>query len=434
MTWRAKDPSPRARTHPGPTNGLPGLPSPGRATDGPPLSRLHRRAGGRVTNERGSVLLLAVLFLVAGLGLSALVIDLGLLYVARSEAQRAGDAGAHAGAVHLIQNWQVPKVVLEDQVKEEAVRVARSNRVRGGDVSVDLDENDVEVLWDEEKVRVRVHRTTERDNAVPTLFAGVLGFDRVNVGAVAAAEAWPADISQCPLPLAVPDRWCLNSGVPCANDEYSDGMDPGQGWEDHHTYIPWDEAITEPSGAPYWTGYSNANDGEPLMVKPQNPRAALQPGWFFPFQIPGSSGANDYKNSISGCNPGDQRWGVGDIVETEQGNMEDPTIEGFEELLAQNSSAGWTSGCNGTVAECAYGPPDQIQNRTRAIVLFDPRDPPEMGHNPFQVANFAAVFVEGFDADGNVIVRFAHLTTSNPAPEKDLPAGSPDLRIVRIVE
>jgi hypothetical protein len=412
MTRSAKDPIPRAA----------GPPSP------------PRSALSRITNERGSVLVLAVLFLIVALGLAALAIDLGLLYVARGETQRSSDAGAHAAAVHMIHNWDVPQHTLEGEMKDVAVRVALMNPVRGSAVSVDLDENDVEVLWDEEKVRVRAHRTAERQNAVRTLFAHILGFGQVDVAATAAAEVWPADPGECPLPLAVPDRWCLNSGIPCANDQYSDALSPNQGWEPHHTYISWDDAVTGPNGTPYWTGYSNANDGDPMMVKPQNPHAALQPGWFFPFRIPGNSGARDYRESISGCNPGNRRWGVGDTVYTEQGNMEDPTIEGFEKLLSDNGEAGWTPGCQGTVGECAYGPPDQIANRTRAIVVFDPRYPPETGHNPFEIHNFAAVFVEGFDTDGNVIVRFAEMTASNPAPSRDRRAGSPDLRIVRIVE
>ena len=57
------------------------------------LTRNHG-AGG----ERGVTLVIFAFFIVFLLGVAALAIDLGLLYVARSEAQRSADAAALAGA------------------------------------------------------------------------------------------------------------------------------------------------------------------------------------------------------------------------------------------------------------------------------------------------------------------------------------------------
>src|SRR5438270_11485731 len=50
------------------------------------------------SKERGSTLLLAAFALVILLGMGALAIDVATLYVARTEAQRAADAAALAGA------------------------------------------------------------------------------------------------------------------------------------------------------------------------------------------------------------------------------------------------------------------------------------------------------------------------------------------------
>jgi hypothetical protein len=398
----------------------------------------RRNALRPLRNERGAVLALVVLCLIVFLGLAALAIDLGLLYVARGEAQRAADAGAHAGGAHMIRNFGMNQAQLEQEIKEVAVGVARRNLVRGAAVSVDLDQDDVEVLWDEEKVRVHVHRTSARGNPVGTLFARVLGFDRVDVGASAAAQVWPADATECVLPFAIPDRWCLNNGVPCSGGQYSDGLDATQTWEDGHSYVGWVDRI-EVNGSPYWTGYSRNDQGQALNIKPSDPQSTLQPGWYFPFRIPGHQGASDYREAINNCVTGNRVWGVGDTVYTEQGRMVGPTEQGFEGgggvegLLNTYWDAGWDHNCNNGQG-CAVGDPEHIAGRTRPVALFDPSQPPELGNKPFVIAGFAAVFVEGFDDDGNVIVYFDQLTGTRPARERNHGGFNPQLMFLRIVE
>src|SRR3989454_12536765 len=56
------------------------------------------RATRGIANETGSVIVIVALTLVVLLGFLALGIDLGMLYTARTDAQRAADAAALAGA------------------------------------------------------------------------------------------------------------------------------------------------------------------------------------------------------------------------------------------------------------------------------------------------------------------------------------------------
>lgn len=377
-------------------------------------------------NERGSVLAFMVLLLVVLLGLCAMAIDLGMLHVARGEAQRSADAAAHGGAAYLLRN----SGATEAEIKAEAVRVGQRNLVRGGEVSIT--EADVEVIWAEDKVRAWVYRTQDRLNPVPTLFAGILGINRVNVAASAAAELWPAEASQCVWPFALPDKWCLNSGVPCNNEEYSDGLDSSQGWENGHTYISWQSPVTVPDNGDsyeYWTGYSDDDFGRPMIIKSQSPSGALQPGWYFPFRIPGNQGADAYRDAIMGCETGNTEWGVGNTLYTEPGNMVGPTQQGFQALLNEFPEAWWDEDCG-----CPGGDPDDIAGRTRPIVLFDPSSPPAQGNAPFTVEGFAAVFFAGFDASGDVLAYFVELTGSKPASTKNDSGANPQLKILRIVE
>jgi hypothetical protein len=85
----------------------------------------HARSDARDTNKpRGSVTVLAALLLPVLLGVAALVVDLGFLFLTRYELQNAADAGALAGArkLHALESgidW--------DGAEERAVLVSRLN-------------------------------------------------------------------------------------------------------------------------------------------------------------------------------------------------------------------------------------------------------------------------------------------------------------------
>jgi hypothetical protein len=377
-----------------------------------------------VANERGAVLALVVLLLVVFLGVAALAIDLGMLYVARGEAQRAADAAAHAGAGHLI---RAPEDL--DGARDRAVQFALMNPVRGEQVDIDWD-TDIDILWEEGRVRARVYRAQERNNPVRTLFARVLGFGTVNVSASAAAEIWPATGTECALPIAIPDRWCIDGVEGASCNSYSDELPLGGGWDDGHFYEPW---ISNPEADPgdwqfndNWTGYSTETVGDQIVIKPQSPHGAVQPGWFQAFQIPGNQGANDYRDSISNCRSGNAVWGVHDTVWTEQGNMVGPTEQGFRDYINEYPDAWWDDDCN-----CVQG--SDAAKRVRPIVLYDPRHLPEQGHKPFQIAGFAALFIEDYQG-GDVTARFVEMTALRPAATRGGHHSNALLKVLRIVE
>ena len=55
-------------------------------------------------NERGSILIAVAVCLVGLIAFSALVVDYGVLWVSRTQAQAAADAGALAGAISIAAN------------------------------------------------------------------------------------------------------------------------------------------------------------------------------------------------------------------------------------------------------------------------------------------------------------------------------------------
>ena len=144
---------------------------------------------GRLFSERGSVIVLAALALLMLLGLSALVVDLGVAYMAAQQAQNAADVAALAG-VGKLRDGMDPAAA-----SQEATAVAAANTILRH--SVTLSPSDVKVgAWDavtrqvvdwdptatSAAVQVTVRRTQgSLDGPVHTLFAGVLGVDHIEV-------------------------------------------------------------------------------------------------------------------------------------------------------------------------------------------------------------------------------------------------------------
>ncbi len=87
-------------------------------------------------NERGIGLFMVAASLVVLLGVGALAVDLGALYVARSEAQLAADSSALAAASKLIESGFtsgfVTQATAENLARQEAITIGGQNTV-GGD-------------------------------------------------------------------------------------------------------------------------------------------------------------------------------------------------------------------------------------------------------------------------------------------------------------
>ena len=340
-------------------------------------STIRARTGGLRRDERGVSLLVTALVLAVLLGMAALAIDVGLLMAARTEAQRAADAAALAGAGSL---WEVPGD--EDRARTRAMLYGGRNLIRN-DPTV-IAEGDVDVDLSELKVTVRVHRTGERGNPIPTIFARVLNIDAVDVSADAAAKAEPAGQANCLLPVALADNWVNVDGDP--------GYDPGEG----DVYVPCPD--------PGCTGYLFPRDfGTSLQLKPAQGNKVdddadqggwFDAGWWYLWQ-PGERGASELKDYVTGCPDPSRTFAVGEPITDKNGNTQSIVNE-FERLIANDPGAAWDPGC-GTFG-CVDGSAFEVSPRIRTVVLFDPDTYVKVGAGSnFLVSNFVGVFVERVD-------------------------------------
>ena len=151
------------------------------------------RVPGRrhLTNRRGATLPLVALMLVALLSIVALVVDLGMLFAARGDAQRAADAAALAGASTYMDALSDP-----DTAEARALDWASRNQLLARGIGGD--EVEVDVVDAQRTVHVRIERN------FPLFFARIFGFDAAPVSAFASARVTSSGTANCIKPFGVP--------------------------------------------------------------------------------------------------------------------------------------------------------------------------------------------------------------------------------------
>jgi Flp pilus assembly protein TadG len=353
-------------------------------------------------DERGFSIFFVSLGFMAFLSASMLAIDVGLLVTARTQAQNAADAGALAGATALAFNSFADHSPSGPAVTS-AINTARANlvamqvpAVTSSDVTFPLDSKTGQY----DLVQVSVYRTQARGNPVRTLIAQIFGIPTADIGATATAEAAPANAEICVMPLTIPDKWieqqCATEACPWSPTDTFDMYDSsGNPLGNPDTYVPPGQA-----GA---TGYNPDTDKGLLLVLKNNNGTKVAPSMYNAWDLPGSVGGNDYRNNIANCNP--NLVTIGDNMVPENGNMDGPTKQGTNDLIAKDPNAYWDTGCN-----CVKGSAFPVSPRIRIVPLYNPvvyaqgRQSGKSGPQ-LQVVNYLGFFIESITGSGQVTGR-----------------------------
>jgi hypothetical protein len=126
------------------------------------------------------------------------------------------------------------------------------------------------------------------------------------------------------------------------------------------------------------------------------------------WDLPGSVGAEDYRNNIATCNPNLVR--IGDLMTPENGNMTGPTKQGTEDLVDADPNAYWDTHCN-----CVKGSAYRTSPRIRVVPLYNPTRYTEGQHTgksqpELEVVNYLGFFIEEVNGGGEVIGRITPIT------------------------
>lgn len=338
-------------------------------------------------HERGAVLVNMAIALIGLISFSALVVDYGVLWSARRQAQNAADAGAMSAAVSLAY------VDFDNRnlARTAAINTAKANFIWGappdivdGDVTFPPCPPGSPVASTNACVRVDVFRNQRANGSpLPTIFGRLFGVMDQGVQATATAQVLFGNASDCVKPWAIPDKWEEHRPVDSAWDptdefnRYATGgalLSPADFYE-----RPGPTASNNGAGTGFTresVGLGGNDYGLQIVLKEGNAHDAIGPGWFYPVIVcAGCTGGSDYRNSISGCST--IVYGPGDTLTNEPGNMVGPTKQGVDDLIDLDPGAYWDTAANGGKGGVAGGcqganPPTCTKSpRLVAVPMFD---------------------------------------------------------------
>ena len=166
----------------------------------------------RNTSERGAVLVQVAIAILVLTAMATFVVDNGLVWVSRGQAQNAADAGALSGAIARAYDELTSPPASNGKAFNSAMGAAQANKVWTAVPTA-------QVSWacpagvTGSCVRVDVYRNGEFGSTpLPTIFAQVLNIPSQGVRATATAVAAVANqSSNCLRPWMIPDSWTENT-------------------------------------------------------------------------------------------------------------------------------------------------------------------------------------------------------------------------------
>jgi Flp pilus assembly protein TadG len=402
---------------------------------------------GRRTDERGAVLIQVAIAILALTAFAAFVVDYGVLWVARGQAQNAADAGALAGAIALTyDDTTYPPTVNPDLVRNSAAYAALC---ASGSSSCASTPSAADPVWPAQSgassavdvlfecppgfsgncVRVNVYRNGQSGNVIggpswmlPTFFGPLLGIHSPTaagplaaghgVKATASARVAAANASNCLRPFAIPDAFWDNDG----DGIFTLGTDD---------YYP-------PTSGDTGTGYMPEYDvGTVVVFKDDN---QISPGNFRLLDLlgAGSGGGSETGKVIQGCTP--DVWAIGDPLQVESGAV--ASIEDdLRKVLDLDPYAMWDPGQKKIVNSCVdthtcekyvwdssknlsrvSDPTATVSPRVMVLPLYDPQKEAQAladtGKDEMEIVNFIGFFLTSFaitpsskEVDGTIVTQ-----------------------------
>lgn len=339
-----------------------------------------KRSTAERPNDRGVSILIIAVSMVFVLGMAGLAIDLASLYVGRSQAQRAADAAALAGATALVNDSCVTGTTgtglsagCMTMARQNAEAVGNANLIAG--ISPDIIDSDItfpNTSSSDPQVQVVAGRGTydgvDHGNAMPTFFMKIFGITTASVSATAKAEAYNPSGSSTPIATSCVKPWMFpncdqfnSTSPPNTACDQSDGYNGGS----VGPFVNDDGTVARP------LQYPNGAIGEPFEIKPGSPGNAAAPGQFYAAYLPSdtavptecpscatqvSSGGTGsgalYRENIECCNTNELYCGetinlassTQVTLQSAAGNKVGPTEQGINCLINQDESGGSNCG------------------------------------------------------------------------------------------
>ena len=388
--------------------------------------RCHDHSQAR---DEGAILVHVAFAILAITAFTTFVIDYGVFWESRRQAQNSADAAALAGAIALIQD-DPNDFTPTGLAAQTAVSVAQSNLVWGQPPSV-IPASDVQILSgtgvcpppnvDGTCIRVDVHRSQARSNPLPMFFGSLVGLVQQDVRASATAQVMVGNATDCLKPWGVIDKWeelyptVQPWTISSTFDKYFTSG-PNKGSVNPAIQPP--DNYVAPTTTSTGTGFHpfnpdgsySADYGRQISLKVGDSQDFdFAAGWFRALALEDSTGAKDYRENIKGCVG--ITYEIGDELEilNEPGNKVGPTRDAVggpgihtqdaDSLYNKDPGAYWDPTLNngrGGVAGSAYATSPRIV----AVPVISPDIMMQVqkdGRTTVPVSNILGFFVEGYD-------------------------------------
>lgn len=344
---------------------------------GVPAARSADRRG-----ERGAVIVHVAVAMMGLLAFSALTIDLGTVWVTRSQAQNAVDAAALAGVISLAESPD-PDIAIA-----AARAVGQKHTIWGEAVGADLT---VAVgacpagapAITGECLNVAIQRGGGgAGSPLPVFFSRIFGAAPTIMRASASAKVMSGNTSGCVRPLAIMDAWQPAAGT----------------WNFTDRFAPPD-TYRAPSASDPGTGHTSALLGARLYLGRGEVRWPVPPAGYeyFNLDVPraGAEGGDPnqrYLDNMASCNA--MAVGIGERVPYWDAGHEETTTSA-QALISSDSGAYW----DGTAIR---GSTFQVSPRILTIALVDPQEYVNqqtlpIGSRRYVIRNMIGFFLEQAD-------------------------------------
>jgi Flp pilus assembly protein TadG len=315
-------------------------------------------------SERGSILIFVAVSIVLLTAFSALVVDYGVIWVSRRQAQNAADAAALAGATALA--YDSSDTSATGPAYQSALAAAQQNTVFGQSATPEVLITNGGTSFtsppscagsDPKCVQVNIYRDgTAGSQTLPSFFAVLLGVSSQSVRATATAQVTAGNATTCLKPWIVPDRFT------------------GPDWTANKSFSNFFDTYTPPTAANS-TGWGRADIGTTITLNTPPPPSTST------YRISLNLGGN-YLDNISGCTS--STYKIGDDVMIGSGASAADEAARIQEIVDQDPDASVNTSTGAIEnscapscscgSSCANGMNGQFSPRIVSVALANPRD------------------------------------------------------------
>lgn len=313
--------------------------------------------------ESGAVLAQVGITIFVLMAFNVFVLDYGLMWIARGQAQNAADAGALAGAVARGYDDRANPPHSTGLAAQIADSVARSNiiwRHPGASTVSFVCPPGVTGRC----TRVDVHRDgTNGSRTLETLFGPLLGVNEQRVRATATATTGNGNASPCVRAMAFADGWDENRDPDTQFNRYAEGTPPpapGTLLSNPDVYSPPSASNAGATTVSRDYNYRIVWDADHALVSPITRQLIV------PLILPGT---RTFHQNMTGCSG--QTIALRQTLRIETTIHPSAILTAINDVYAQDAGADYNYGESRIVNSCAPNCAP-ISPRHIAIVLYDP--------------------------------------------------------------